>query len=304
MSHLAIAGLQLELAVEDNLSLIEREIDLVKKRYPWVQMVVLPELCTYGPSTELAVKLPGEVENCFRESARKNNIWLIPGSIFERRDDLVFNTASVINPDGEVIARYSKRYPFLPYEKGVESGDQFVVFDVPGVGRLGLMICYDMWYPEMARQLAWMGAEAIIVPTLTNTNDRHLELSIAQTNAAINQLYMVNINSAGRLAYGRSVLVGPDGTVIHQASSSREIITAELDFGHVRRVRERGIHGLAQPLKSFRDANITYPVYQEEAGPGALASLGTLQVPTMSQPSDHDSSGIPASSSTRIKGVS
>ena len=48
MSYLSIAGLQLELGIEDNLSTIEQEIDLVKKRFPWVQMVVLPELCTYG----------------------------------------------------------------------------------------------------------------------------------------------------------------------------------------------------------------------------------------------------------------
>lgn len=279
MGHLAVAGLQLELAVEDNLSLIEHEIDLVMRRFPWLQMVVLPELSTFGPSTELAVKLPGEVENCFCTAARNHGIWLIPGSIFEKRDGKLFNTAPVINPEGEVVARYSKHFPFLPYEKGVASGDRFVVFDVPGAGRLGLMICYDMWYPEMSRQMAWMGAEAIIVPTLTNTNDRHIELAMAQTNATINQLYMVNINSAGRLAYGRSIVVGPDGTIIHQASSGREIITMELDFNHVRRVRERGMHGLAQPLKSFRDSGIVYPVYQDGAGPGELANLGAMQVP-------------------------
>ncbi len=279
MSYLAVAGLQLELTATDNLSAIEGEIDLVKKRYPWLQMLVLPELCTYGPSTELAVTLPGAVEQCFCEAARKHGVWLIPGSLFERRDGKVFNTAPVINPEGEVIARYSKHYPFLPYEKGVAGGDQFVVFDVPDVGRVGLMICYDMWYPEMARQLAWMGAEVIIVPTLTNTNDRHIELAIAQTNAAINQVYLLNVNSAGRLGYGRSILVGPDGTIVHQASSSREIITAELDFSHVRRVRERGMHGLAQPLKSFRDAGVEYPVYQAGAGPGEFASLGELKIP-------------------------
>jgi predicted amidohydrolase len=279
MSHLAVAGLQLELSIEDNLSLIEKEIDLVCQRYPWLQMVVLPELCTFGPSTELAVRMPGEVEACFCEAARKNNIWLIPGSIFERRDERVYNTAPVINPDGEVVARYRKHYPFLPYEKGVSPGDQFVVFDVPGAGRLGLIICYDMWYPEMARQLAWMGAEAIIVPTMTNTNDRHIELHMAQTLSAINQAYIFNINSAGRLAYGRSIVTGPDGNVVHQAATGREIIVAELDFEYVRRVRERGMHGLAQPLKSFRDSGVSYPVYQDGAGPGAFAELGHLEVP-------------------------
>lgn len=279
MSYLALAGLQLELAAEDNLSLLEREIALAKKRYPWLQMVVLSELATYGPNTDLAVAMPGEVEECYRESARQHGLWLIPGSLFEKRDGQVLNTAPVISPQGEVVARYSKHYPFLPYERNVAHGDGFVVFDVPGVGRLGLLICYDLWYPEMSRQLAWMGAEAIIVPTLTNTNDRHIELALAQAMAAINQVYVVNINCCGRLGYGRSIVVGPDGNVVHQASSSREIITAELDFNHVRRVRERGMHGLAQPLKSFREAGVVYPVYQEGAGPGALAGLGPLKLP-------------------------
>jgi len=255
MSYLSIAGLQLELGAEDNLSVIEQEIDLVKKRFPWVQMVVLPELSTYGANTTMAVQLPGEVENCFREAAKKNNIWLIPGSIYERRGDEVFNTAPVINPEGEVIARYAKQYPFYPYEKNVAGSDNFVVFEVPGVGKVGLIICYDIWFPEIIRQLAWMGAEAIIVPTLTNTIDRDVELA------------------------SQSIVVGPDGTVIHQATSARDIIVFEMDFNHVRRVRERGLHGLGQPLKSFRDAGISYPVYQQGAGAGAFAGLGALKVP-------------------------
>ncbi len=286
MGHLAIAGLQLELCAEDNLSVIEREIELVKSRFPWIQMVVLPELCTYGPNTDLAIQLPGEVENCYCEAARKHGIWLIPGSIFERRDSQVFNTAPVINPDGEVIARYNKQFPFYPYEQGVSRGDKFVVFEIPRVGKVGLIICFDIWYPEIVRQLAWMGAEAIIAPSLTNTIDRNVELSIARANAATNQVYFVNINNAGKLGYGQSIVVGPDGTVIHQASTTREIITVELDFNHVRRVRERGMHGLVQTLKSFRDAKVAYPVYQQGAGPGALAELGPLVVPTKDEGGD------------------
>jgi len=279
MSHLSIAGLQLELGIEDNLSTIEQEIDLVKKRFPWIQMVVLPELCTYGASTQMAVQLPGEVENCFRETAQKNKIWLIPGSLYEKRDGVVFNTAPVISPDGEVIARFRKQYPFYPYEKNVEGGDKFVVFEIPGVGKIGLVICYDIWFPELIRQLTWMGAEAIIAPTLTNTIDRDVELAISRANAATNQVYFFGLNSAGRLGYGQSIVIGPDGTIIHQALAGREIITVDMDFNHVRRVRERGLHGLGQPLKSFRDANINYPVYRQDAGPGAYAELGKLEVP-------------------------
>lgn len=279
MSHLSIAGLQLELGPEDNLSTIEKEIDQVIKRFPWVQMVVLPELACFGTNSRLAVQMPGEVENCFRESARKNNIWLIPGSIYERDGDCVYNTAPVINPKGEVIARYRKQYPFLPYEKYVEPSENFVVFEVPGVGKIGLIICYDIWFPEIIRQLTWMGAEAIIAPTLTNTVDRDVELAIAQANAATNQVYFFAINCAGALGYGKSIVVGPDGIILHKAPSTRNIIALDMDFEHVRRVRERGLRGLGQPLKSFRDAAIHYPVYQKGAGPGAYAELGKLEIP-------------------------
>ena len=279
MSHLSIAGLQLELGVADNLSIIEQEINQVKKRFPWIQMVVLPELCIYGGNMQMAVQLPGEVENCLREAARKNGIWLIPGSIHERRGEDLFNTAPVINPDGDVIARYRKQYPFYPYEKNVSGSDNFVVFEVPGAGKVGLVICYDIWFPETIRQLTWMGAEAIIVPTLTNTIDRDVELAISRANAATNQVYLFGLNSGGRLGHGKSIVVGPDGTIIHQASAGREIITVEFDFNHLRRVRERGLNGLGQTLKSFRDANINYPVYQEGSGAGAYAELGPLAVP-------------------------
>lgn len=280
MAYLSMAALQLELCVEDNLSTIEKEIDLIKKRFPWIQLVVLPELCTFGPNPDLAVGMPGEVENCFREAARKNDLWLIPGSIFEKKGEEIFNTAPVINPKGEVIARYRKQYPFLPYEKGVSAGDEFVVFDIPGAGRIGLIICYDMWFPEMVRTLAWMGAEAVICPSLTNTIDRETEMAIARSNAATNQVYFLNLNSAGRLAVGQTIFVGPDGQVIHQAGPGREIITVEMDFTHVRRVRERGLHGLCQTLKSFRDHPVEFPPYQNaQANHGAFGDLGPLEVP-------------------------
>ncbi len=251
MGYLAVAALQLALKNQDNLSLIESEISRTRQRYPWVQMIVLPELCTFGSSPKHAVELPGEVEERFCASARENSVWLIPGSIFERDGDRVYNTCPVINPQGEVIARHRKLFPFAPYEQGVSWGDRFVVFDVPGAGRVGLLICYDMWFPEAVRTLAWMGAEAIICPTMTTTIDRDVELSIARSNAATNQLWFLNVNTAGDLGFGRSTVVGPDGTVVYTAGSMREIITVELDFSQVRRVRERGLFGQCQALKSF-----------------------------------------------------
>lgn len=59
----------------------------------------------------------------------------------------------MIDPDGEIVASYRKMFPFRPYEAGVEAGGEFRVFDVPGIGRFGLSIRYDIWFPETSRQL-------------------------------------------------------------------------------------------------------------------------------------------------------
>jgi len=204
----------------------------------------------------------------------------VPGSLYERDGDRIYNTSPVINPQGEVVARYRKMFPFLPYEKGVTAGSEFVVFDVPQVGRFGVSICYDMWFPETTRTLAWMGAEAIIHPTMTNTIDRDVELAIARANAAVNQCYFVDINCAGRLGFGRSIVVGPDGSVIHQAGSGHEIIPVELDLELVRRSRRRGLRGLGQVLKSFRDSEVRFPPYRDgQANSAALRGLGAMGVP-------------------------
>jgi predicted amidohydrolase len=192
----------------------------------------------------------------------------------------VFNTALVIDPSGEVVARCRKLYPFLPYEVGVTPGREPCVFDMPGVGRIGVSICYDMWFPETTRALAWLGAEVVLHPTMTNTIDREAEKAIARASAAQNQLWFVDVNVAGDLGVGGSCVYGPGGEVVHEAGAGREVIGLDLDLGHVRRVRERGWNGLGQTLKSFRDGPGPFAPYL----PGgrfspALTALGPLETP-------------------------
>lgn len=286
MSRIAIAGLQLDLPRADNLERIDREIDLVRQRFPWIDLVVIGELAAFGANPSHAQPLPGPAEQRFIAAARRNKLWLVAGSIFERVGEHTYNTSSVIDPSGEVVARYRKMFPFFPFEKGVTPGGDFVVFDIPRVGRFGLSICYDMWFPETTRSLACLGAEVILHPTMTNTIDREVELSIARTNAAINQCYFVDINVAGDLGTGRSGIYGPGGEVICQAGSGREIMTVELDLTTVRRARQRGWHSIMQPLKSFRDSRVEFTAYGPH-GPAPsqyLQSLGPLVMPVRLDP--------------------
>lgn len=276
MRHFRIAALQLALTGEDNLGLIAAEVASAKRRFPWIDMVVLPELCAFGPKTRCAQRAGGAAEQTFCRMAREHGVWLIPGSLFLSEGTEIFNAAPVINPAGEVVARYRKIYPFRPYEQGVSSGNAFCVFTVPGIGRFGLCICYDLWFPEVARTLAWMGAEVVLCPTLTNTIDRDVEVAMARASAAGNQCYFISVNAASPGGMGRSVACGPGGEILHEAGPSQEVLALDIDLDEVEYVRRNGWHGLGQVLKSFRDTPVVYPPYQSGAQSAAFASLGPL----------------------------
>lgn len=143
MARFAIAGIQMQVsAFEENITQMGRYLSHVRQRFPWVSMVLFSELAALGPSPAKAEPMPGEAESRLCEMAASNGLWLVPGSLFELRDGQIFNTSPVIDPAGNVIARFRKLFPFRPYEQGVAAGSEFVVFDVPGAGRIGISICY------------------------------------------------------------------------------------------------------------------------------------------------------------------
>ena len=123
MTPFAIAGIQMHVLPERNIDGIRQRLKLLMHYYPWVEMVLLSELAPFGSSLHYAQALPGPAEEEFQEMAREHGIWFVPGSLYEKRDGAIYNTSPVINPKGEVIARYSKMFPFTPFEEGVASGD-------------------------------------------------------------------------------------------------------------------------------------------------------------------------------------
>lgn len=266
-------------ATHSNLEMMKLKLDITMNLYPWVQMVVFSELCAFGPLTYYAQDVPGPFEREMQVAAKKYGIWLLPGSVFEKAGDKLHNTATVINPEGEVVARYRKMFPFYPYEVGVTPGHEFCVFDVPEVGKFGVSICYDMWFPETVRTLAVMGAEVILHPTLTGTIDREIEPSIARAMATVNQCFFFDVNGLDSGGSGRSIVCGPDGRVIYEAGETEEIFPLELDVERVERSRQLGVLRLGQPLKSFRDHIGDFGIYAPGVQLPYLQSLGPLIKP-------------------------
>ncbi len=282
MTPFAIAGIQMPVsASHSNVDAMLHKVDVLMARFPWTQMALFSELAPYGPLDHFAQPFPNGTIERFQRKAAEHGIWLIPGSMFEKTaDGRILNTAVVIDPAGKIVTRYSKMFPFRPYEAGVSAGTEFCVFDVPEVGRFGLSICYDIWFPETTRQLTAQGVEVLLHPVLTGTSDRDAELAIARATAAQFQCYVFDVNGLGAGGNGRSIVVDPAATVLHHSAGQEDMFPIEIDLDLVRRQRETGLKGLGQVLKSFRDREAEFSVYEAASGADAfLHTLGPLQMP-------------------------
>jgi predicted amidohydrolase len=274
-----IAGIQMPVPVGGgNVGAMVSQVEKTMAIYPGVDMIVFSELAAHGPLHGRASTNPGADEDVFREVAARHGVWLIPGTMFVRRDDSIYNHAIVIAPDGSIAGRYDKMFPFTPFEAGVAGGTEFLVFDVPGVGRFGLTICYDIWFPETTRTLTSAGVEVLIHPVLTGTTDRAAEIAIVHATAAMFQCYVVDVNGLDAGGVGRSLVADPSGRAVHQAGQTPEIFPVMIDLGLVRQARRSGANGLGQVLKSWRDRTADFAVYRETAPSDYLTSLGPLQM--------------------------
>ncbi|HEV7789193.1 MAG TPA: carbon-nitrogen hydrolase family protein [Pseudonocardia sp.] len=263
--------------VTDSVSRFAGEVQALLARFPQTRLVAYPELHLFGVGSEAELRAAGEPLSgprvkALAELAGDLGIWLLPGSLCEVDDSApgaVFNTAVAFSPEGRLAASYRKIFPWRPYEI-FRPGGQFVVFDVPDVGRLGFSICYDAWFPEVSRQLAWMGAEVIINPVQTTTSDRAQELVLARANAIVNQVFVVSVNAAAPVGVGRSLVVDPEGRVRVEADDpTATVLTDVLDLDEVTRVRQYGTAGLNRMWDQFTDADapLELPLYQGRIDP-------------------------------------
>lgn len=258
---------------EGPVALTERLAELLVD-FADTRLVVLPEYhltAVHGTPAqraqryrELAQPLDGARVTDLREAARELGIWLVPGTFPEAGPQgELFNTTVLLGPDGQLHSVYRKIFPWRPFEP-FDMGTQFTVAQIPGVGRVGFAICYDLWFPEVIRQLAWLGAELVILPTQTSTRDREQELVLARAAAIANQVFVLSLNAATPSGVGRSLLVDPEGRVRFQAPSEvAGVYTDVIDLDEVDRVREHGTCALNRMWHQFgtNDPEVPLPAY-------------------------------------------
>ena len=274
MSILRVGCLQLKLNKTNNIDHIIRSIDKACKDCPSVDLIVLSELAVGGAGAKDSEHTLDKYVNLFSKIAKDKSIWLIPGSFYEKVDDKIYNTAPVFNPDGKLVTKAKKIYPWLPYEENVDPGSDICVFNIPDKGIIGVHICYDLWFPETSRELALNGAELIINPTLTPTKDREIETIMVRSTSAQQQSYYIDINSCGDQGCGMSIATDPHGEILHLSQNEEDIFIIDIDFNFANKTRKEGFMSLGQNLKSYRDNPF---ICSEINNKEYLKSLGELK---------------------------
>lgn len=265
---------------QDAVEVFRDEVAAMLRDFPAARLIVHPEYhtCRVAGDPEereaayrrCAEPLDGPRVRALCEVAQETSTWLVPGTVIESTPQGgLYNTAIAISPEGEVVAAYRKIFPWRPYEP-FDPGDAFVTFDLPGTGRVGLAICYDLWFPELIRHLAWLGAEIVVIPTQTSTADREQELVLARAAAIANQVWVLSVNAAEPAGTGRSLLVDPEGVVRMAApSEAAALLTHVVDLDDVTRVRQWGTCGLNRMWSQHRsgDPGLDLPLYAGRIDP-------------------------------------
>lgn len=266
MLKLAICQLQVG---KDKIVNIENAMKCVKdavNKYS-ANVVCLPECWNspYATSSfpKYAEKVPNAMEvidefmhpTCFAmsQSAMEHNIYVVGGSIPEMEGEFVYNTTTVYDPKGVLIAKFRKMHLFDIHVPGKVSfkesdtlspGDAFVTFDAYGV-RFGVGICYDMRFPMLSMALAHRGAQVLLFPGAfnTTTGPLHWEL-LLRARAVDNQVFVAGASPAQSenpkdyQAWGHSTIVDPWGKVLAKADAGPKIIVADVDVQTVSTMRE------------------------------------------------------------------
>lgn len=278
--------------VDSNIHKITSEIK--KCASAGAELVVLQELhnSLYFCQTEdtdlfdLAETIPGPSTEIYSEIAKKNNLVLIT-SLFEKRaPGLYHNTAVVFEKDGSIAGKYRKMH--IPDDPAYYEKFYFTPGDLgfepikTSLGNLGVLVCWDQWYPEAARLMALAGADILIYPTAIgwestdSAEEKERQLNawmISQRGHAVaNGLPVISVNRTGLETdpsgvtngitfWGNSLVAGPQGEIIHRFTSDKEeseVITINLSRSEeVRRIwpflRDRRIDAYNEIIKRFRD---------------------------------------------------
>jgi len=236
-----VAAVQMQPAILDTQANLSRVIGLTQDAAAHeASLVVFPEVVLSGyvvspeEAESLAQPVPGPATQTIMQACIESEVHVVLGLLERDTDGTLFNSSVLLGPHG-LLARYRKTHlPLLGVDRYLASGDAFLPpVDTPA-GRVGLLICYDLRFPEPCRVLALLGAQLIALSTAWPVAGALYPDYMARSRAAENRTYLIAANRCGEERgtryLGRSLIVAPDGAILAEATPDLEqILYAEID---------------------------------------------------------------------------
>lgn len=262
------AMIQMKVVHDKQQNLIHARELLYQAARDRIDLAVLPEMfcCPYSNRFFRAYgeEEGGAAWTALSQTARELQIYLVGGSMPELSDGKVYNTSYVFDRGGRQIAKHRKAHLFdIDVEGGqrfqesevLSPGSQVTVFDTE-FGKIGLCICFDFRFQELAKTMADRGAQLIVVPAAFNmtTGPAHWELLFRQ-RAVDNQIFTLGTapsrdKTEEYVSYANSILADPWGTVVARAGTGEEVLLAEIDFAQNEAIRRQ------LPIRSARRSDL------------------------------------------------
>ena len=240
---------------EDNVKTASLMIDeSVSKN---ADFIVLPEMFNCPYSNDKFIEYGEEEKNSYTLNkisllAKKNNVYILAGSIPEKDNGKLYNTSYLFDKEGNIRAKHRKMHLFDIDVKGkitfkesdvLTAGDSFTIAETD-FGKIGIGICYDIRFPELARVMVENGALILFYPGAFNmtTGPAHWEL-LFRSRALDNQVFCVGVapalnKDASYHSFGHSIIASPWGEIIAEASEKENLILCEIDLEKKKKVRE------------------------------------------------------------------
>lgn len=248
--YITIASIQFAPKAGDifnNLKIIEKRVGEAAKK--GADFVVLPEICDIGYDLKIVKKYVAAIPNPSIKKlamlAKENKVNIIAG-LAEKRGNVLFNTAVLLDRTGRITAKYDKThlcpFPSVEEHKIFRAGSRIFVKKVEGI-KVGFSICYDIRFPEIYRKMALQGAEIIFHPTAFPLSRINTLVTCLCARTMENQFFMASANQCGRVGKalfgGSSMIIGPDGVVLAKAPKNKgAVISYRISLGDIQRSRK------------------------------------------------------------------
>lgn len=251
------ALIQLKVGTDRTVNLRNAEEQIAKAKSAGARLIALPECFNspYGTKffNEYAESIPnGPTSEMLSKTAREHGVYLVGGTFPEIENGKYYNTCTVWNPCGELLVKYRKMHLFdidipggITFKESdvLSSGNELATFTIDDI-KVGLGVCYDIRFEELAKLYRLKGCELLIYPGAFNMTTGPIHWEILQRGRALdNQVFVFAISPArgekGYIAWGHSQVTDPWGKVIAQAGHEEEILYCDLNFNECDKVRQQ-----------------------------------------------------------------